>query len=67
MAIVRTIVTSGGAVVDISDAAYAGVSEEELERRRKNFYKIAEEIFIKAELKKLREAEEAKTAQDGQG
>lgn len=67
MAIVRTIVTSGGAVVDISDAAYAGVPAEEIERRRKNFYKIAEEIFMRAELKKLREAEEAKKAQEEQG
>lgn len=55
MAIVRTIVTSKGATVHISDAAFAGVSNEELERRRKKFYKIAEEIFMKAELRKLSE------------
>lgn len=55
MAIMRTIITGKGAVVDISDAAYAGIPAEEIERRRKNFYKIAEEIFIKAELKRLSE------------
>lgn len=48
MAIVETITASNGVVCRIHDDLYAGVPEEEINRRRDRFYEVASRIAIRA-------------------
>lgn len=53
MAIVETITTSNGVVCRIHDDLYAGVSQAEIDRRRANFYAVANRIMRNAALRKI--------------
>lgn len=61
MAIVKTIRTSNGAIVEISDAAYAGVSEEELKRRREYMERVARQVAINTEMRRIQAEKEAQS------
>lgn len=61
MAIVETIIAKNGATVHISDAAYAGVSKEELDRRREYMEKVAREIAIKNHIRETLAKKEARS------
>ena len=55
MAIVKTVRTSNGAIVQFDDSAYAGISEEELKRRIEHMESVARRIVINAELRRIQE------------
>lgn len=59
MAVVLEMKASNGATVRIHDDAYAGVSPEEMRRRQREIIETAKRITINAELRRLREAQEA--------
>lgn len=59
MAIVQTYKCSNGATVHICDDAYAGISKEEMRRRQQHFIKTAKELFIKNEIRRLQQEQEA--------
>lgn len=53
MAVVCTIVCSDGVLVNIHDDEYAGLSEEEINRRQRETAELAEKLLIDAELRKI--------------
>lgn len=59
MAVVLEMKASNGATVRIHDDAYAGVSPEEMRKRQQAVIETAKRITINAELRRLREAQEA--------
>ncbi len=64
MAIVKEFRASNGALIRVDDRGYAGVSKEEMERRKKLVIDTATEIAINIELRRRaaaeREMQEAK-------
>ncbi|MDE6764107.1 MAG: hypothetical protein K2J73_10585 [Oscillospiraceae bacterium] len=60
MAVVLEMKASNGATVRIHDDAYAGISPEEMRKRQQALIECAKRITINAELRRLREAREAK-------
>lgn len=59
MAVVLEMKASNGATVRIHDDAYVGVSPEEMRKRQQAVIETAKRITINAELRRLREAQEA--------
>lgn len=60
MAVVMEMKASNGATVRIHDDAYVGVSPEEMRKRQQAVIECAKRITINAELRRLREAQEAR-------
>lgn len=60
MAVVMEMKASNGATVRIHDDAYAGISPEEMRRRQREVIETAKRIAINAEIRRIREAQEAK-------
>lgn len=60
MAVVMEMKASNGATVRIHDDAYAGISPEEMRRRQREVIETAKRITINAEIRRIREAQEAK-------
>ena len=58
MAIVQEFISPGGAHVTIHDDAYAGISEEERQRREAEFYKVVARIIRKAAIRAAEEKKE---------
>lgn len=59
MAVVLEMKASNGATVRIHDDAYVGVSPEEMRKRQQAVIETAKRITINAEIRRLREAQEA--------
>lgn len=59
MAVVLEMKASNGATVRIHDDAYVGVSPEEMRKRQQAVIETAKRITINAELRRMREAQEA--------
>lgn len=57
MAVVKTVNCSNGVVVNIHDDLYAGITEEEMNRRIREIKEFAEKIVIDAEVRKTTENE----------
>ena len=64
MAIVQNFKCSNGAEIYIHDDAYAGISEEEMQRRQRELLECAKKIMINEEIRRIREAESAEEASD---
>lgn len=62
MAIVQTYKCSNGATVHIHDDAYVGVPVEEIRRRQQEFINTAKELFIKNEIRRIQQEQEAAQA-----
>lgn len=60
MAVVMEMKASNGATVRIHDDAYTGISPEEMRRRQREVIETAKRIAINAEIRRIREAKEAK-------
>lgn len=60
MAVVMEMKASNGATVRIHDDAYAGISPEEMRHRQREVIETAKRIAINAEIRRIREAQEAK-------
>ena len=59
MALVREMVTSNGVHVKIFDDCYAGISKEELERRKREIAEAIARVDINHQMRQLKAAQEA--------
>ena len=59
MALVRELVTSNGVHVEIHDDCYAGVSAEELERRKRHMYETIARVDRNIQLREIKAKQEA--------